>query len=100
VTNGAQAHVAAGQSDVFSAAMCGGGGLVQHIPLDPSGPVDTSSETCCGDCMPSAIEAPAAPSLCRTAVIHHAKAENRHGPAAKRRPPLWPGAPPLGPPAV
>lgn len=97
--NGAQTHLAAHAGDTFSIPLCGAGtGRTITLTLGEEAPVETSDETCCGDCVVAAAvlppNAPSAISFLRVAPVSYIPL----GIAISPRSPLWPGAPPHGPP--
>ncbi len=98
--NGAQAHVQMRSPDSIDVPMCGNGlNQVVHIAVGDPVPADTSMETCCGDCMEAVAllpPAPAAPVLPGEAI---ASAPEAAAHLIHPGSPLWPGAPPVGPPA-
>ncbi len=98
--NGAQAHVQLRSPDSIDVPMCGDGhGGMVHIGIGDPVPSDTSMETCCGACVSVAFAlapTPVLPTWMAEAVVARLLT-----PASLVDPssPLWPGAPPLGPPA-
>ncbi|MEM9739879.1 MAG: hypothetical protein AAF829_08415 [Pseudomonadota bacterium] len=98
--NGAQAHIGMAHGETVSVLMCGmGSGDTYHtFTLGDDTPVE-SSENCCGDCM-AAVALPADPPARELAPARFAR--TLPSPATLTihpRSPLWPGAPPHGPPS-
>ncbi|MEM7640008.1 MAG: hypothetical protein AAF269_13215 [Pseudomonadota bacterium] len=98
LANGAQAHLKISHGDTIELMLCSTGAerAVQlHLPGEPA---EETEDTCCGDCAPT----PAilfAPLPVIDVTLRHAIAAT--GPALVfvfPRSPLWPGAPPNGPP--
>ncbi|WP_143434518.1 hypothetical protein [Henriciella pelagia] len=96
--NGAQAHLRIVPGETIAVPLCGDG-LHRTIEIRVGGgQEDTSHTTCCGDCtVPFAISAnpPALPQRSR---MRHVQSSPGRADAAHPRLPLWPGAPPHGPP--
>ncbi len=101
--NGAQAHLHMAGGETLEVVMCAPGSApgsrFATMQLSDDGPVE-ETETCCGDCTaPSLIPvdppvrpvAPASPLL---------RARPSVAPIVYPRSPLWPGAPPQGPPSL
>lgn len=98
--NGAQAHVQVRSPDSIDVPMCGNGlGHVMHIGIGDPQPVDTGSETCCGDCLVIAAVLPPEPVLPGRSVPSQLIVSQAPTSIVSPRSPLWPGAPPVGPPA-
>ena len=98
--NGAQAHLRIVPGETIAIPVCGDG-VSRTIEMTVGGGhEDTSDLTCCGDCLiPLALPA-AAPVLPVRFVDPRG---SRAGPVYSSihpRSPLWPGAPPQGPPAL
>lgn len=99
--NGAQAHIGMAHGETVSVLMCGTGSSERFITLQlgGDGPVETS-ETCCGDCM-VAVALPAdPPARLRVPVRVAIPLDAGTAPLVHPRSPLWPGAPPHGPPTA
>lgn len=98
--NGAQAHVQVRSPDSIEVLMCGNGlGHVVHIGVGDPHPVDTGAETCCGECLLTAVAPPPEPVLPVRRVASQLTVSEAPTAVVSPRSPLWPGAPPLGPPA-
>ena len=96
--NGAQAHLKISHGDSIELMFCSTGAerAVQlHLPGEPA---EETEETCCGDCAPtSAIVY--TPLDVQGASLRHAIGTDGPAPVSIHpRSPLWPGAPPNGPP--
>lgn len=99
--NGAQAHlaVAAGTTETFEICNLHG---AQTIVLETGERYPSSSEdqTCCGECVSPVALAPDDPALTS---LGHALVDWHAAPLesqTRRHSPIWPGAPPHGPPAT
>lgn len=98
MANGAQAHVSVHAGETLNLMLCGTGST-KMVELElPGQPIEETEDTCCGDCTPSvaiSVSAPAAwPDLSRFA---DPVPDFLPYPVSPRSP-LWPGAPPQGPP--
>lgn len=99
--NGAQAHVQVRSPDSIDVPMCGNGqGQVMHIGIGDPHPVDTGAETCCGDCLLTAAILSPEPVLPARTVVSQLIVSQSPTAVVSPRSPLWPGAPPVGPPEV
>ncbi len=86
--------------EMLTVPVCGGEHKVVQVSIGEAVPVDTGSETCCGDCtlvftdVPETVLAvvPVIVSETRVVVVPNALVV----PGS----PLWPGAPPQGPPVT
>ena len=98
LANGAQAHLRIVPGETISIPICGDG-LSRSIEVHVGGgQEDTSDRTCCGDCLvPLAlpVSAPVLPFRVVTKTIQPSGPVRFEG---HPRTPLWPGAPPQGPP--
>jgi len=96
--NGAQAHLTVSEGDTITLHMCTALGTQTETISLGGGGLEETSETCCGDCTaPIAIEPKIERSLGPAIVpviVLAASAVDQISP----RSPLWPGAPPHGPP--
>lgn len=96
--NGAQAHIAWTEGETVAIPYCTVHGTgVLELPIGTKAPEATN--TCCGDCTsPVALAAPElrVPSHVALVPVRHAAPSLT---VAVQRTPLWPGAPPHGPPA-
>ncbi|MEM7494360.1 MAG: hypothetical protein AAF296_13350 [Pseudomonadota bacterium] len=96
--NGAQAHLVVSEGDTITLHMCTSLGTQTETITLGGGGLEETSETCCGDCTaPIAIK----PQIQRTlgpvavpVIVLAARGVDQISP----RSPLWPGAPPQGPP--
>lgn len=98
--NGAQAHVHITPGGTVSVMMCS----TDHsrtLELElPSAPAEETEETCCGDCTWTSDARLASPSFSAVDVQYTiVPAALRFDPVSPRSP-LWPGAPPHGPPSA
>lgn len=96
--NGAQAHVHITPGGTLSVAMCS----TDHsrtIEMElPSAPAEETDETCCGDC--TSVGDPRLTPVTRHSVLvrHLVRTSAPKLDPVSPRSPLWPGAPPHGPP--
>ena len=96
--NGAQAHLKITQGETLSLMLCSTDST-RTVTLDmPGQPAQEETDNCCGDCAPPvAITPPRLMQIVRT--LAFAQPVPFHLPEAiSPRSPLWPGAPPQGPP--
>ena len=95
--NGAQAHVMIHSGETVTVAMCGVSGKTITLEIEGDAP-EEMVDTCCGDCTyPPALmrDAPRLPpKILPRFVAFSAIAIDQVSPKS----PLWPGAPPQGPP--
>lgn len=99
IANGAQSHLMQHAGETLSIPMCSGSAPnIIQIGGDAA-PVEMT-ETCCGDCLPAIALPTSNPPL--PAPYDHYVAQLTPPPhmSVHPRSPLWPGAPPQGPPAV
>ncbi|NQY98443.1 MAG: hypothetical protein HRT82_14930 [Henriciella sp.] len=97
--NGAHAHLQISEDEALSLLVCSTHSSKTVEIVIPGQPAEETEDTCCGDCAaPSAITPPRAGVILAVAIF--AKPVPAHLPEAiSPRSPLWPGAPPQGPPA-
>ena len=97
LANGAQAHLHVTNGDRLEVMLCGSGAS-QTVSLEIPGEPAQETDTCCGDCVPSAALKPPA-KIARVPVLSFSQLVPSHLPeAVSPRSPLWPGVPPHGPP--
>ena len=96
--NGAQAHVHVASGESLEIMMCSSGmNRVMTINV-PSEPAQETDHTACGDCVPAfALEAQS-PVLLKAGLFFAPPVPSDTVLAVFPRSPLWPGAPPHGPP--
>ncbi|MEQ3744785.1 MAG: hypothetical protein ABNH53_00940 [Henriciella sp.] len=95
--NGAQAHVMIHSGETLSLNMCGVTGQTVQLKIEGSAPEELT-ETCCGDCtMPAALSA-SGRVLLRGPMAQYVSFAAKARDEVSPRSPLWPGAPPQGPP--
>ena len=98
LANGAQAHLKISKGESLSLMLCSTDSVRTVQMKLPAEPIEEKADTCCGDCAtPAAIAPP------RIVQPVHAIAFNPPTPlnlpeVVSPRSPLWPGAPPQGPP--
>lgn len=96
--NTAQAHVRLDPAHTISAPLCGlGGDRTLDITLG-GGPAEESVDTCCGDCTAPVGIAPNDPVALELLSRLSIQTDTSEIYTVLRRSPLWPGAPPQGPP--
>jgi len=98
LANGAQAHVQISEGESLSLMLCGTGTAHTIELVIPGDPVEELTDTCCGDCStPSAHVAPNAKSAL-SALRYEQPLPTALPSLVSPKSPLWPGAPPHGPP--
>ena len=97
--NGARLHLTGGVDTVLEIGLCGLGHGKTVTKVIDGGPIEATDEGCCGDCLNPAPPLPPAVILPRPLQLAPVLdvPEPTTGP---QRSPLWPGAPPQGPPAT
>lgn len=99
LANGAQAHLMISQGEHLDLMLCSTG-ETRTITLElPGDPVEETEDTCCGDCAPAASIEVASPLLTPIIVSYTDPVPSGQIEPVSPRSPLWPGAPPQGPPA-
>jgi len=99
LANGAQAHLHVSTGETLNLMLCGTGSA-KSVSIDlPGDPIEETEDTCCGDCMPTFAIDVSVPSEF-AGILKYADPLPAHMPEpVSPRSPLWPGAPPQGPPA-
>ncbi|WP_018149045.1 hypothetical protein [Henriciella marina] len=98
--NGAQAHLQMAAGETIAIPICGDG-LSRTIEISLGGePEDTSGVTCCGDCLLPLALPVSAPSIPVRLIEVRPRAFVQAPYHIHPRSPLWPGAPPQGPPTL
>lgn len=98
--NGAQAHVHVSSGDAFEVMLCGSG-TSRVMTLDiPGEPIEETDHTWCGDCVPTFGLEPPALDIVHVVLVFSRPLPRHAVLAVFPRSPLWPGAPPHGPPHV
>lgn len=98
LANGAQAHLAISQGEHLDLMLCSTG-QARTITLDlPGEPAEETEDTCCGDCAPAMSIVVDPPCLNSIILSYSDPVPARPHDAISPRSPLWPGAPPQGPP--
>lgn len=96
--NGAHAHVHVPGDTVMHVGMCSQTGTKAVSLTLPRGPIEETPETCCGDCSTlSVVTLPVCQLLAVVFPTGIKQSGSEHA-APRPRSPLWPGAPPHGPP--
>lgn len=97
--NTAQPHVRLDPGHTISATLCGlGGDRALDITIG-GGPAEELVDTCCGDCTAPVGVAPGEPFALELVSLSPVRTISSQTYTVLRRTPLWPGAPPQGPPA-
>ncbi len=98
LANGAQAHLHVSAGETLNLMLCGTGSA-KSVSIDlPGDPIEETEDTCCGDCTPTSGIV-ATPPLVVSIILNYADPLPTHLPEpVSPRSPLWPGAPPQGPP--
>lgn len=97
--NAAQAHVRLGVSHTISASLCGlGGERTLQITIG-GGPAEELVDQCCGDCLTPAALTPEPLKFPRPVDQSPQRGAFACVYLVEARTPLWPGAPPIGPPS-
>ena len=96
--NGAKAHVQWAGDETVAIPYCTPHGTeVLELSIGTEAPEATN--TCCGDCTAPAALAPAEFRLIKALSVAPDRRSPRPIPVQTYRTPLWPGAPPQGPPS-
>lgn len=95
--NGAQAHVMIHAGETLSLNMCSVSGKTVELKIEGSAPEELA-DNCCGDCMMPAALFAANPASLRAPLVQYIAFLAKAHEDASPRAPLWPGAPPQGPP--
>lgn len=100
LANGAQTHLHLSTGESLTLMLCGTGSAAAVEMHIPGAPPEETPETCCGDCAP-----PSAIVLARALPQMRIDLYTAPTPVSlinqvSPRSPLWPGAPPQGPPAT
>jgi len=96
--NGAQAHVQITPGETISLMICSTGAnktLNMEIPGEPA---EETKGTACGDCAAPSALAPPATRHIQPRILFAQPLPSQMPQAISPRSPLWPGAPPHGPP--
>jgi hypothetical protein len=99
--NGAQTHLRVDDGKVVEVPLCGlGGDRTVTLHLGSKDTPEKTGDTCCGACMMAHALPADPPRLLAGPVDHPGLPDPAPAPAVHPRSPLWPGAPPQGPPAL
>ena len=97
-SNGAQAHLVVHPGESLQVMMCGSKTLKPISLSIPGQPIEETEDTACGDCAAQVAVHLTQPHVSLIA-LQHARLEIPHlVHRVSPRSPLWPGAPPNGPP--
>lgn len=97
--NGAQTHLKFERGETLHILVCGdGASRLKAITLGGGEPAEHTPHTCCGDCTPAPALAAASPAPLVLLSAAAPEPPALRSALAPRRSPLWPGAPPQGPP--
>ncbi|MEO1188649.1 MAG: hypothetical protein AAFW60_06220 [Pseudomonadota bacterium] len=100
LANGAQAHLKISQGETLELMLCSTGAeraVKMHLPGEPA---QETEDTCCGDCAPSPAILYASLRTADIALRHVIVTLHSMPTRVHPRSPLWPGAPPNGPPHI
>lgn len=99
-SNGAQAHVEVHPGESLQVLMCGSKTLKPVALKIPGQPIEETEGTSCGDCAAQVAVQLTQPHL-SLITLQHSRLEFPHlVHRVSPRSPLWPGAPPNGPPEL
>ena len=96
--NGAQAHVRITPGETISLMMCSAGINRMMTTEIPGEPAEETKGTYCGDCAAPAALTPPAIAQAQPRALFSQPLPAQMPAAVSPRSPLWPGAPPQGPP--
>ncbi|MEM8616091.1 MAG: hypothetical protein AAGF20_04060 [Pseudomonadota bacterium] len=96
--NGAQPHLHFTPGETLTLAMCSLHGPGEVTVTVGEGPAQETADTCCGDCTVVAGTVPPKVSLPIRIALKPIQGSMPVPAAVSPRSPLWPGAPPQGPP--
>lgn len=96
--NGAQAHLQISHGESLQLMLCGTATEKTVELVLPGEPAKETLDTCCGDCTPPAALAPLRRASSIQVLQFAQPVPAQLPPAVSPRTPLWPGAPPHGPP--
>lgn len=98
IANGAQPHLTMHSGETLELQLCGDGGT-RSITIEISGePGEFDETTCCGDCIAAAALPITYSALPSPVIAHTLHLRVQNVTSISPRSPLWPGAPPHGPP--
>ena len=98
LANGAQAHLHVSGGETLEVMLCGSGNSRALRIEVPSEPIEETEDTCCGDCVPAVAIFPPESITVSTVTNFSQLIPARMPLLVSPRSPLWPGAPPHGPP--
>ena len=96
--NGAQAHVKVQAGEILELMLCSVHSSKAVAVELPAEPIEETKNTCCGDCTASVAIEVASPVLVLTPISFAETQPPEWRTPISPRSPLWPGAPPNGPP--
>ena len=99
LADGARAHMHTSGGDTIRVMMCGPGETTKYIDIDVPGDTDEIADKCCGDCTPASPLKAEHPDVLEISTLYAPRALFSTKVSVSPRSPLWPGAPPNGPPA-
>jgi hypothetical protein len=100
LANGAQAHLAISQGEHLDLMLCSTS-ATRTITLElPGAPAEETEDTCCGDCAPVLSIEVDPPRLTAITLTYTDPVPAEPRALVSPRSPLWPGAPPHGPPHI
>jgi len=98
LANGAQAHLKISNGESLTLMLCG---TDSHKTVEleiPGDPAEEVSDTCCGDCSPPSALSPPRTTFEANITLFGQPLPMQLPERVSPRSPLWPGAPPHGPP--
>jgi hypothetical protein len=97
--NGAQAHLQISQGESLSLMLCGTDSNKTVELVIPGAPAEEVTDSCCGDCSPPSALMPPGAAVHVNLLLFAQPLPVDLPASVSPRSPLWPGAPPQGPPA-
>ena len=98
LADGARAHIQVSGGDTLQVMMCSPGGENRYIGIEIPGDTEELADKCCGDCAPASPIRPEHPAMFVVAAHYTPQVATHKEMTVSPRSPLWPGAPPNGPP--
>ncbi|MEM1087883.1 MAG: hypothetical protein AAGH90_09140 [Pseudomonadota bacterium] len=96
--NGAQPHLVVSEGETIALPVCSVGHVTTKTITIGGGGLEETSETCCGDCTTPALAPSGLKSALRAPLVRTVRLTAKAVDQISPRSPLWPGAPPQGPP--
>lgn len=100
LADGARAHIQISNGETLRIEMCTPGQVqTKYIDIELPGGAEHIADKCCGDCAPASPITPAHPAITKAAAFYKPVTAPLPKTSITPRSPLWPGAPPNGPPS-